>query len=492
MILFCLIMIPLVGGVLAWLSAGWNVKACRWISLAAMGLDFALAFIVWARHFWRGVPPIHQAWMAGLDWPWIASWGIHFHLAMDGLSLILVLLTAFLGVMSIAASWTEIEERVGFFHFNLLWVLAGIIGVFLSLDMFLFYFFWEMMLVPMYFLIMIWGHERRIYASIKFFLFTQLSGLLMLLSILGLYVLHGRQTGIYTFDYFQLFGTAMSPRTAFWLASGFFIAFAVKLAAVPVHAWLADAHTAAPTAGSVILAGLMLKTGAYGFLRFLAPLFPLSPEFRWIGMALGVIGILYGALLSFGQTDLKRLVAYTSVSHMGFVLLGIFSGNALALQGAVLVIVCHGLSTGGLFLIAGALQERLHTREMARMGGLWTQAPRMGGAALFFALASLGLPGLGNFIGEFLVLLGTYRVSVPMAASAALGLITSVVYALWLIQRVFYGEPREKWTLRDFGFREMMPVTVMMLLLVWLGLYPQPLFRTVQTPLQGDEHVDAH
>src|SRR6185437_5930263 len=219
------------------------------------------------------------------------------------------------------------------------------------------------------------------------------------------HVLHGRQTGVYTFDYLQLLGTAMSPQAIAWLMGGFFVAFAVKLAVIPVHTWLADAHTAAPTAGSVVLAGLLLKTGAYGLLRFLIPLFPPTAEFRWVAMGLGVIGILYGAFLSFGQTDLKRLVAYTSVSHMGFVLLGIFAGNPLALQGAVVTMICHGISTGALFVLAGALQERIHSRQLQQMGGLWAAMPRLGGSALFFTLASLGLPGLGDFVGEFLVLL---------------------------------------------------------------------------------------
>jgi NADH-quinone oxidoreductase subunit M len=424
-------------------------------------------------------------WLVEIDAEWIPRLGINFHLAMDGLSLLLVMLTAFLGIMSVAASWTEIKERVGFFHFNLMWSLAGIIGVFLSLDLFLFYFFWELMLVPMYFLIALWGHENRIYAAVKFFLFTQLSGLLMLAAILGLYFIHARGTGIYTFDYIQLLGTSMSSTKEMLLLLGFVIAFLVKLPAVPFHTWLPDAHTEAPTAGSVILAGLLLKTGAYGLLRFAVPLFPRAAfDFGPVAMVLAVIGILYGAVLAFAQTDLKRLVAYTSVSHMGFVLLGIFAWNELALQGAVIQIICHGISTGALFIIVGALQERIHTRDLDRMGGLWTAVPRMGGVGLFFGLASLGLPGLGNFVGEFLVLIGTYNVSILMTVIAAIGLVAATIYALWMIQRAFFGPKREDLKPPDLRMREMTVMALMMAAIVWIGLYPQPVLDTAGQSLK--------
>ncbi len=267
--------------------------------------------------------------------------------------------------MSVLVSWTEIQYQVGFFHFNLLWILAGIAGVFLAVDLFLFYFAWELMLIPMYFLIAIWGHEHRRYAAVKFFLFTQLSGLLMLIAILALYFAHHNATGVYTFEYGELLGTPLAPATEMWIMLGFFTAFAVKLPVVPLHTWLPDAHTEAPTAGSVILAGLLLKTGAYGMIRFVVPLFPhAAAPLRAGGHVLGVAGILYGAVLAFSQTDLKRLVACTSVSHLGFVLLGIFAWNSLALEGAVMTMIAHGISTGALFVIVGALQERIHTRDI--------------------------------------------------------------------------------------------------------------------------------
>ena len=486
MIIVLLIIIPLAGGFLSWLLGRGNTRPARWISLIAITTDLGLSVYLWTVHFGSSGLSGEGPWLEEMNRLWIPQFGVTFHLGMDSLSLILVTLASFLGLMSVISSWTEIRDRVGFFHLNLMAVLAGIIGVFLALDLFLFYFFWELMLVPMYFLIAIWGHEKRLYAAIKFFIFTQLSGLLMLLAILGLYFIHGRETGVYTFDYLQLLGTTLPGTTGTWLMLGFLIAFVVKLPVVPAHSWLPDAHTEAPTAGSVILAGLLLKTGAYGLLRFVIPLFPAaSLSFTPVAMALGVVGILYGAAMAFAQTDLKRLVAYTSVSHMGFVLLGIFAWNPLALQGAVMQIVCHGISTGALFMLVGGLQERIHTRDMGRMGGLWSTVPRMGAIGLFFALASLGLPGFGNFVAEFLVLLGTYKASVTMSILATAGLIAASIYALWMVQVTFFGENEAGWKIPDFSLREMSAMAMMMAVLILLGLYPQPFLnaagRTLDT-----------
>jgi NADH-quinone oxidoreductase subunit M len=477
MILPCLILIPLLAGVLAWAAARWNASAARWIALAAVLADLILTLSLWISNSHAGF----ATWIAQTDWGWIPQFGIRFHLALDGLSLLLLMLTFFLGVLSVLASWNEITQAVGFFHLNLLWVLAGIAGVFLAVNLFLFYFAWELMLVPMYFLIAIWGHENRIYAAVKFFIFTQLSGLLMLIAILALFFLHHNATGVYTFEYRDLLGTAMSPTAEMWIMLGFFVAFAVKLPVVVLHTWLPDAHTEAPTAGSVILAGLLLKTGAYGMLRFILPLFPHAAHaFAPAAMALGVAGILYGALLAFGQTDLKRLVAYTSVSHLGFVLLGIFAWNSLALEGALMTMICHGISTGALFILAGALQDRLHTRDMDHMGGIWSTAPRLSGAALFFSLASLGLPGLGDFVGEFLVLLGTYQKSIVLAVLAAIGVLFATFYALRLVQRAFHGPNTYNWRIPDLAPREGLVIGLMIVALLWLGLYPRPVLDTFQ------------
>ncbi|MGH8205733.1 MAG: complex I subunit 4 family protein, partial [Steroidobacteraceae bacterium] len=351
-------------------------------------------------------------------------------------------------------------------------------------------------LVPMYFIIALWGHERRVYAAIKFFIFTQGGGLVMLVAILALVLAHRRATGVLTFDYFALQATALSPRAAFWIMLGFFVAFTVKLPAVPLHSWLPDAHTEAPTAGSVILAGVLLKTGAYGLLRFVVPLFPQAAHaFAPIAMLLGAIGVLYGAVLAFAQRDMKRLVAYSSVSHMGFILLGVFAWTALSLQGVVVEIVAHGISTGALFIVVGMLQERLHTRDLARMGGLAAELPRLSALAMLFAIASLGLPGLGNFVGEFLILLGSFPVNPALTIVAAVGLVAAVIYALALIQRALHGRARApastRTALLDLGARETGVLAVLTAAIVWLGVYPRPLFDVAASGLSNLQQPSA-
>lgn len=493
MLLILLILIPLTGGILAWIAGPretfdkkGHASLPRWISLATLGLELVLTCYLRLTQ-----TPDQGSWIIDMKLPWLPSLGVGFHLAMDGISLFFILLTSILGIAAVIASWNEINRQVGFFHFMLLATLTGIIGVFTAFDLFLFYFFWEVMLVPMYFLISLWGHEKKTAAAMKFFIFTQISGLLMLVSILELYFIHGRHTGIYTFDYFALFGILIPSGTSLLILSGFLAAFLVKLPAIPFHAWLPDAHTEAPTAGSIILAGLMLKTGGYGLLRFALPLFPgTAAEIAPLAMTLGVAGIIYGAILAFAQTDFKRLIAYTSVSHMGFVLLGIFSGNEMATLGAVIQMLSHGITTGALFMLAGTLQERIRTRDMQRLGGLWNTAPRLGGFWLLFALASLGLPGMGNFIGEFLVILGTYRVSPPLAAFAALGFIASTLYALRMVQKIFFGTGRETWNIPDLGSREISALAVMAALILWLGLFPRPFLNTIRGGLANYENKD--
>jgi len=472
MILVYLIVILLAGAFLAWISGNLSQVWPRVISLIALSIDLILISSCLVQS-----STIDNKWLIDIRYEWIPQFGIGIHFALDGLSLLMLLLTFVLGIISVLISWKEINTKVGFFHFNLLLILAGIVGVFLSLDLFLFYFFWELMLVPMYFLIGIWGHENRTKASYKFFLYTQASGLLMFISILALYFVHGNSTGIFTFDYIQLLGTHMAPSTAMWIMSGFLAAFLVKLPVVPLHNWLPDAHSEAPTAGSLILAALLLKTGAYGLLRFIVPLFPTaSVSFAPIGMALGVIGILYGAKLAFAQTDLKRLIAYTSVSHMGFVILGIFSFNELAYQGVVMQMLAHGISTGALFIMAGQLTERIHTRDITQMGGLWEKAPFMGAIGLIFSMASLGLPGLGNFIAELLILLGAFKANIVMSVLACLGLIAATLYSLRILQKVFFGKKNNDWKMNDLTIREKFISMILVIIIAGLGLYPQPIF----------------
>src|SRR6185437_4379475 len=485
-ILAWLILLLLAAGPLAWLLDRRGSQWPRWIALGALAIDLVLTLILWIERDAQASISSQGVRLADLSLPWIPRFGIGVHLTLDGFSLLLVLLTLFLGVTAVVASWTEIKEHVGFFHFNLLWVLAGVLGVFLAMDLFLFFVFWEVMLVPMYFLISVWGHEHRVYAAVKFFLFTQAGSLLMLIAILGLVFIHAQQTDMVTFDYQQLLDTKMDRTVAMWLMLGFFAAFAVKLPAVPFHVWLPDAHTEAPTGGSVILAGLLLKTGAYGMIRFAVPLFPEAAQtFAPVAMTLGAIGILYGGMLAFAQTDLKRLVAYSSINHLGFVLLGIFSGNAIALKGSVMQMIAHGITTGALFILVGALQERLGTRDMRRMGGLWTTVPGFGAVMLVFAIASLGLPGSGNFIGEFLVLLGTYRVNVLVTVLAALGLVVSVIYSLALIQQTFHGSANESWAVPDLSMRYLVTLGSMIAVQVWLGLSPQPVLDIAGKALEN-------
>jgi len=486
MLLPNLIIVLLIGGALCWWSERFGNTTPRLIAVLFVLSDLiylliAVSGLSDASISFNPSSTIASNWLVSYQLEWIPRFGISLHLAMDGISLALIALTLVLGAIAIVSSWNEANTRQGFFQANILWTLAGVVGVFLAMDLFLFFLFWEVMLVPMYLLIAIWGHEGKAYASMKFFIFTQLSGLLMLVAILVLAKLHQSATGIYSFNYFELLDLSINSATAYWLMLGFFIAFVVKLPGFPFHTWLPDAHTQAPTAGSVLLAGILLKTGAYGLIRFTVPLFPNAAlEFAPIAMTLGVAGVIYGAILAFAQTDFKRLVAYSSVSHMGFVLLGVFAWNALALQGAVMQMVAHGFSTAALFMIAGALQQRLHTRDMNKMGGLWHTMPRMGAVALFFALASLGLPGLGNFVAEFLVLVGLFEVSPWMTAAAALGLITAAIYSLIMMQKAFYGTPSPDLQLPDFGTLDMAAMGVMIIGLIALGLYPQPVFDLVQ------------
>ena len=485
-----LMLVPFAGGILAWWAERLGPKWPRWISLASMGLSGVLALWVWAQADFTAVGAITEPhWLWEFQRAWIPQLGISFHLGLDGLGIVLIVLTAVLGMLAVGCSWREIQKHVGFFHLNLLWNLAGVIGVFMALDLFLFFLLWEVMLVPMYFLIALWGHgsgqqRGRIYAATKFFIYTQASGLIMLVAILALVWLHYASSGVLSFNYMDLLDAELSSAAQWWLMLGFFVAFAVKLPIVPVHSWLPDAHSQAPTAGSVDLAGVLLKTGAYGLIRFSVTLFPeASLEFAPVAMALGVIGVVFGAVMALVQTDIKRLVAYTSISHMGFVIIGIYAGNETALQGAVIQMLAHGLSTGALFVLCGELYERIHTRKLAKMGGLATRLPAFATFLMFFCVASLGLPGTGNFLGEFLVLLGAFQVVPMLTVIAAVGLVAGAVYSLLIIQRALHGPAGDETPLADLSGREHFMMVAMVLLLLALGLYPQPVIDAAHQPL---------
>jgi len=468
-----LIALPLMGFFILLFIPDRAKNALRWGALLTSLLTFGAALGMLAQ-FQVGNPALQQ--VVRLPWVRIGDLTIEFYLGVDGLSLLLVLLTAFLTPIAILSTWSAVEEGVKGFMLFFLLLESGMLGVFLALDLVLFYIFWEFTLVPMIFLIGVWGGERRIYAAVKFFLFTMFGSVLMLLGILYL----GLQTRTFAWD------ALLQQREVFaaaqvWLFLAFGLAFAIKVPMFPLHTWLPDAHVEAPTAGSVILAGILLKMGAYGFLRFNLPLFPqatlqLAP---WMA-ALAVVGILYGAAVAFAQQDVKKLVAYSSVSHLGFVVLGTFALTAQGLEGAVLQMINHGLSTGALFLIVGMLYERRHTRQMSAFGGIWKVMPVLGALSLIVTLSSLGLPGLNGFVGEFTILLGAFRSAVLaspwFAGLATLGVILAAIYLLTMFEKVFLGpvHHEENRRLPDLNGREILTLAPIILLIFWIGLYPQP------------------
>ncbi|MCP4255168.1 MAG: NADH-quinone oxidoreductase subunit M [Candidatus Scalindua sp.] len=415
--------------------------------------------------------------------PWIKEFGINYHIGIDGISLFLFLLTSFLTFICILASW-NIKDRAKEYMIAMLILETGMLGVFISLDLFLFYVFWELMLIPMYLLIGVWGGPRRIYAAVKFFVYTMAGSVLMLVAILVLYFKYYSVTGEYTFDLLKIYNLDIPLGAQFWLFLAFFFAFAIKVPMFPFHTWLPDAHVEAPTAGSVILAGVLLKMGTYGFVRFSLPLFPYAshqfvPLIAWLAIA----GIIYGALVALVQEDLKKLVAYSSVSHLGFVMLGIFAFNIQGLEGGILQMINHGLSTGALFLIVGMLYERRHTRLIADYGGLTKKMPILAIFFLVMTLSSIGLPGLNGFVGEFLVLVGTFKANKVYAVFAATGVILSACYMLWMFQRVMFNKmtnPENK-KLKDINKREwalLLPITI---LVFWIGIYPKPIISRMDT-----------
>ena len=423
---------------------------------------------------------------------WIPSIGAHYSLGVDGISLLLVMLTTLLGMIAIFCSWSAIQQRTKEYYILMLLLQTGMIGVFVSLDFFLFYVFWEVMLVPMYFLIGVWGSERRLYAAIKFFLYTLAGSVIMLLAILALYFNAAKITGMQTFDIPTLLASAQlfpdSLRT--WIFWGFFFAFAIKVPMFPFHTWLPDAHTEAPTAGSVILAGVLLKMGTYGFLRFSVPILPQDPAMRakiiHICVVLSLIGIIYGAIVCLMQKDMKRLIAYSSVSHLGFCTLGIFMLTPHGLAGSVLQQINHGISTGALFLIVGVLYERRHTRLISEFGGLATPMPSFAAIYLIITLSSLGMPALNGFIGEFTILQGTFEVNHAWAAWATLGIILGAAYLLWLYQRVMFGNITHEAnkTLPDLNVREYAVLVPLVAIAFWIGIYPKPFFAVLEKPIE--------
>jgi NADH-quinone oxidoreductase subunit M len=491
-ILPALLALPLVGAVLVLLGrhapegedevASGLARRAAVIATAVFAVEFVLSLGLW----WAFDPAL-SGWQQRVDVAWIPSWGARFTVGLDGVALMMVLLTTFIMLLASFGSATSIRRKTAAYYALLLVLTTGMLGVFVSLDLFLFYAMWEVMLVPMYFIIGIWGGRRRIYASLKFFIYTMIGSLLMLVGIvyLGL-AAQAPGTGVPNFSYDAIMATArIAPSDAYWLFGAFFLAFAVKVPMFPFHTWLPDAHVEAPTAGSVVLASIMLKLGTFGFIRLAVPLFPgaaMDPTVRGIILALAVIGIVYGALVSLVQPDFKKLVAYSSVSHLGFVMLGIFALTVQSVQGALMVMISHGLSTGALFFLIGMIYERRHTRLIEDYGGIARVVPMFAAVLTFVSLSSIGLPGTNGFIGEFLVLLGTFRTFPVLALVAATSVIIAAAYLLWAIQRILFNaldKPVNE-HVPDLSGRELALMIPLVAGILWLGVYPAPVLRRMQ------------
>src|SRR5216110_2197931 len=455
----------------------------RWakhLALAASFIEFAVSVPLW----WVFQPA--GGMQLQLDVPWIPNWGIHYAVGVDGISLFMILLTTFLVPLSILGSYNYITTRERAFYALMLVLTSGMIGVFVALDLFLFYVMWDVMLIPMYFIIGMWGGQNRLYAALKFFVYTFFGSLLMLVAILALVYLVAQRTGVYSFSYFHLMGNVGELGTlAFWLFGAFFLAFAIKVPIFPFHNWLPDAHVEAPTAGSVILAAVLLKMGTYGFLRFALPLFPqvaLHPAVQTAIVTLSLIGILYGGLVAMVQPDFKKLIAYSSVAHLGFVMLGIWALTLQSVQGALLVMINHGISTGGLFFLAGMLYERRHSRLIEAFGGIAKTVPILAAVLTIVSLSSIGLPATNGFVGELLVLLGTFRTYPLPATIATAGVVVAAMYLLPALQRVIFN-PLDKSVnekLADLSLREIAVLVPLLACIVWIGVYPKPILQRME------------
>jgi NADH-quinone oxidoreductase subunit M len=478
-ILSSLVALPVAGALLLLLirDEARNRPLIRNVTLVVSLLVFAEAMLLWFEF-----DPASAEFQFVERHAWIPAFGISYAVGVDGISLLLVVLTGFLTPIALVSAWESVHQRARAFSVVVLLLESAMIGVFVSLDLFLFYVFWDAMLIPMYFLIGIWGYDRRLYAALKFMLYTMAGSVLMLLAIIGLAALHASATGSYSFDLEALYEMAVPAHLQFWFFLAFALAFAIKVPLFPFHTWLPDAHVQAPTAGSVILAGVLLKMGTYGLVRFAFPLFPIAATWFAPYLAgLAVIGIVYGALVAMVQPDLKKLVAYSSVSHLGFVVLGIAAMNTEGVQGAVYQMLSHGVSTGGLFLIVGMLSDRRHTRLIAEFGGLKAVMPRLVAAFFVITLASIGLPGLNGFVGEFLILLGAFSWDPRFAVVAASGVVLSAVYMLWMFQRVNFGPVtnEKNAALPDLTPREMAIVVPVVALTILMGVVPNLFLRPI-------------
>ena len=496
-ILTALLALPTVGALLVWAhgratsaatgeAADAAANTARRLTLWIFILEFVLSLGLW----WS-IDPANAGFQATFDVKWIDAWGARFSLGVDGMSQMMVLLTTFLMPISVLGGWTSVRKKVHAYHALMLILTTGMLGVFVARDLFLFYVMWEVMLVPMYFIIGIWGGERRLYASIKFFIYTMAGSLLMLVAIVYLGYQAGLLEGRPNFSYEAILAIpGLAPRAAFWLFIAFFLAFAVKVPMFPFHTWLPDAHVEAPTAGSVILAAIMLKFGTYGFLRFALPFFPavsLDPTVRTAIIVLAVIGVIYGSLVALVQPDIKKLVAYSSVAHLGMVMLGIFALTTESVQGALMVMIGHGLSTGALFLLVGIIYERRHTRLIDAYGGLAKVVPMFATVLTIVTLSSIGLPGTNGFVAEFLVLVGSFKTAPWATTIAAIGVILGAAYMLWAIQRILYQklDKPENARLTDLNRREVALLVPILACILWLGVYPKPVLTRMEASVRN-------
>lgn len=485
-ILSLITFIPMVGAIILLFFARDKTREIKYFAFAVTLLDLFISLFL-LQYFTPGSYNFQLVEKG----EWIKAINVEYFMGIDGLSILLVLLTTLLSAISVLCSFTAIHDREKEYYISLLFLETGMLGVFLALDLFLFYVFWEVMLVPMYFLIGIWGGPRKLYAAIKFFLFTLFGSVLMLLGILALYFHPWAPDVPHTFNLLELIALPIPYNIQIWLFLAFFIAFAIKVPMFPFHTWLPDAHVEAPTAGSVILAGILLKMGTYGFVRFNLPLFPqASQAFIPMMVILAIIGIVYGALVSMAQKDLKKLVAYSSVSHLGFVMLGIFALNSKGVTGGVIQMINHGLSTGALFLIVGMIYERRHTRMIADFGGLSKQMPVFTVIFAITMFSSIGLPGLNGFVGEFLILIGAFQASKVYAVFAVTGIILGAAYMLWMFQRMMFGtlDNEENKRLLDCNKREVAYMLPILLFMFWIGIYPKPFIKLVEPTL---DHIVA-
>jgi len=482
-ILSLLIFFPILGAIVLLFINKENGRALRWVTLI-----FSLVEFIFSLPLFFVFDSKSGAMQFVEDWWWIESYGISYKLGIDGISLLLVLLTTFLTILCILCSWTAITFRVKEFMISFFFLETGMIGALVALDLVLFYVFWEVMLIPMYLLIGVWGDpKRRIYAAIKFFLFTMAGSVLMLVAILALYFFNQKTTGVSTFDVLELYKLGLPVGTQYLLFGAFALAFAIKVPMFPFHTWLPDAHTEAPTAGSVILAGVLLKMGTYGFIRFAIPLFPKAAfDLMPLVSVLALIGIIYGALVSMMQPDLKRLVAFSSVSHLGFVMLGMFAFNMQGIEGSIYQMLNHGISTGSLFLIVGMLYERRHTRLITDFGGLSKVMPIYAVFFMIVTLSSIGLPGTNGFVGEFLILLGAFQSNVVYGVLAATGVILGAAYMLWMFQRVMFGKITrpENEKLKDLNAREITILVPMVIMIFLMGIYPKLFFSKMDASVE--------